>query len=379
MILDKTLLRRPALTSARSVGEARQRLVRPLVQPADSQVRYPAALTTQHALHLQRVAGNRALAPRLNPTRHPATLTIQRTITQDVNDALKDVAGEDLSKELILKKLTEKFGADLHQKTREPEFAKALLEAIRSKQGAKWQAATATTQAKKPRNPINDNAAAHWNVRHYTNKFYAVLGDEVSPGVYQVKDVEPPPFTELLSSITLATMTPSADRPADKVMGTYSAGAATSGHTTSKDWKNIGNVGDTFYGLFYDDKPATGVTPAFIKDAVYYAQWPASEFGDAWASADWLSYASMSQKPDPQLPDLKGYEGNIVDIIAQIYPLGLRSTSDEEIQRKQAFGQMTNFEVKKHGPMTVNEWKPVAETINTIKGWRITKDGKKSS
>lgn len=153
-------------------------------------MRHPGALSPQHVLQLQRLAGNRTRVPRLAPSGHPATLTIRRNITEDVN----------------------------------------------------------------------------------------------------------------------ATMTPGADRPADKVMATYSTGASTSGHTTGKDWKNIGNVGDTFYGLFYDDNPASGVAPSFIKAAVYYAQWPATEFGDAWASADRLSYASESQQPDRSFPTSRGWK-----------------------------------------------------------------------
>jgi hypothetical protein len=40
----------------------------------------------------------------------------------------------------------------------------------------------------------------------------------------------------------------------DTVTMTFTSGASKSGHTTGKDWKNIGNVGDTFYGLFYKKK-----------------------------------------------------------------------------------------------------------------------------
>jgi hypothetical protein len=147
---------------------------------------------------------------------------------------------------------------------------------------------------------------------------------------------------------------------------------------TAKDWKNIGNIGDTFYALFYDDKPATGQTPAFINDGVYYAEWPATDFGDAWTSADWLSYASMSQDENASVSSFAGREGNIVDIIGDIFPLGLKSPEDEEKQRTTAFSAMTNFEVKKHGPKEVKEWKPVTGTIATIKTWNVDKTGKKA-
>ena len=91
----------------------------------------------------------------------------------------------------------------------------------------------------------------------------------------------------------------------------FTSGAATSVYTTGVDWGHIGNVGDTFYGLFDQDEPATGVTPNFIRDAVYYATWPVSEFGTAWASADWLGTAASSQIEGAKAPEGKARQGKV--------------------------------------------------------------------
>jgi hypothetical protein len=194
---------------------------------------------------------------------------------------------------------------------------------------------------------------------------------------------------ELLSSITLSTMDRADPAPVEgyatgsKLLRTYSSGAASSGHTTGPDWQHIGNVGDTFFGLFYNGSPATGKVPNFIRDAVYYAEWPASEFGSAWASADWLATASQSQVEGAPTPGGKARQGELPDIIADIFPAAAtRGPGDErgddeatnETARKDAFGAMENFEVKKHGPMAIKEWLPQEKTVAEIKKWSV--DGK---
>ena len=296
-----------------------------------------------------------------------------------------------LSQETILKELEAWFGRDrarLHEASKTPAFAEGLLEQIRQKQSKTWIKATTIRQVPKAR--WKNQELQYWTARHYTSKCMVVLGQPApdADGVFKVERVEPPPFTELLSSITLATM----KRPAgatettkykagDKVMMTFTSGAATSGHTTGVDWKNIGNVGDTFYGLFYKNDPATGRTPNFIRDAVYYAKWPASEFGNAWASTDWLGTAAGSQTEGGKTPEGEARQGELSDIIADIYPAaatreigaGKETTRSD---RESAFDAMGNFEVKKHGPMRVNAWLPIGENIETIMKWRVdTKRG----
>jgi hypothetical protein len=316
---------------------------------------------------------------------------VRRRIRRLVGGALKDLKGSELSQEEILKRLQTAFGGKerLHTASRHPEFADVLLESIRTKQSTTWQKATEIHQAK-PSTWTNDELQ-HWSARHYTSKCRVILGTDLGGGKFTVQDVLPPPFMELLSSITLATMdrggsSSTAYKTGDSIMMSFSSGAATSGHTTGKDWKNIGNVGDTFYGLFYKNEPATGKTPAFIRDGVYYATWPVTEFGDSWTSSDWLASASKSQVENAEVPSGKARRGELSDIIADIFPeaatrdlsaRGGRELGNDRSQREDAFSSMENFEVKKHGPMKVKEWLPVPESIERIKGWKVnTNNGK---
>jgi hypothetical protein len=304
------------------------------------------------------------------------------TIRPLVKLALANLSGAELSKEVILERLTQSFGgqAPLHEATKSPEFSEALLEEIRSKQSSTWVKATEVHQAKTKRWE-SDKELQKWNVRHYSNKVTVVLGDEVGAGIFKVADVKPPPFTEVLSSITLATMPGSGGTPemmvykkGGEVMMANTSAASTSGHTTVKDWKNIGNVGDTFYGLFYEDEPATGVTPGFIKDAVYFARWSLSEFGPGWASADWLATADESQIVGGQTPGGKARKGELANIIAEIFPMAAKSESEvsgTESHRKAAFAVMDNFEIKKPGPMKIQKWLPIEDNVEKIKGWSV--------
>jgi hypothetical protein len=310
-----------------------------------------------------------------------------------VRRALAGLSGDKLSQATILERLKASFGGDearLHQATRRPEFAEALLEQVRTKQSKNWVKATEIHQVKPT--PWTSQELQRWNVRHYTSKLMVVLGPASDGGTFAVQDVEPPTFTELLSSITLATKAGRGDttgpepRQGDRVMMSFTSGAATSGHTTGVDWGHIGNVGDTFYGLFYGDEPATGVTPNFIRDAVYYATWPVSEFGTAWASTDWLGTAASSQIEGAKAPEGKARQGKLADVIADIFPAAAtrnfsatagQETPESRSERTGAFNAMPNFEVKKHGPMPVRRWLPVDANIQTIKKWHVdAKTGK---
>lgn len=301
------------------------------------------------------------------------------SIGQLVKAALADLSGAQLSKEVILERLTKAFGgtAQLHEATKSPELAEALLEEVRGRQSSTWIKATEIHQAK-PKAWASEKEQQKWNVRHYTNKVTVVLGEAVGPDIFRVADVKPPPFSELLSSITLATMQGTAKEADYKTGGELlmanTSAASTSGHTTVKDWKNIGNVGDTFYGLFYGDEPATGVIPPFIKDAVYFARWSLSEFGTGWASADWLATAAESQTEGAKTPGGTAWKGELANIITEIFPMAAKSETEVSgtgSQRKTAFNAMDNFEIKKHGPMKVAEWLPVKDNIDKIKGWSV--------
>lgn len=308
------------------------------------------------------------------------------SIDQRVRNALQEIPTEKLSKETIvsaLEKHFKDFKPGLNAATRDPLFSETLLEGIRHRQSEKW---IRETEPKKvaPKKWANDELQ-HWNVRHYTSKLNIVLGDDLGEGIFTVAGIEAPPFNEILSTVTLATMKPgggiqNAKRSGDRMLMTYTGGAASSGHTTSLDWANVGNVGDTFYGLFYKDKPATGITPPFITDAVYYAKWSAEAFGIGWASADWLGTAAHSREKNGPTPGGIARTGSLSDIIASIFPeattrdfsqTGEVETKESEERRKQAFSAMANFEIKKHGPMPVNAWIPVADNINKTRAWWV--------
>ncbi len=300
-----------------------------------------------------------------------------------VKDAIAKInpRNEELGKETITASLIEHFENKeiLHEATKKPEFSATLLEEIRKRQSKTWIEATKMHPVREVR--WTNEELQHWNVRHYTNKCMVVLGEDLGEGIFKVAEVEPPSFNEILSNITLATAPnpvnaegQNGKKTGDRMMMANSSGAATSGHTTVKDWGHIGNVGDTFFALYYKDESATGKIPNFITNALYYAKWSISEFGIGWASADWLATADKSQEEGSKTPSGKAREGELSDIIADIFPAA--ATRDfgekgEEIPeskkaRLDAFGSMENFEIKKHGPMTVRSWIPL-EGIKTIR------------
>ena len=149
-----------------------------------------------------------------------------------------------------------------------------------------------------------------------------------------------------------------------------------SGHTTGQDWNSIGNIGDTFYSLYYDGKLASinGI-PSFINNAKYFIEWTLDEFEECWASGDWLgketqpiSYsgnaqnvvlASLINKIDLQHKLLNDSEQKADDeLIAQITnilknPTILTSPITEETDitkiPKPYLNFSSNFEIKKHG------------------------------
>lgn len=301
---------------------------------------------------------------------------------------------DELDKDKIMLNLKREFKyypGGLVALTRESEFAETLLEGIRTKQSSNWQTKTAIESV--PNVEWTNDELKYWNVRHYTNKVMVTLGKDLGQGYFKVEAVAPPSFTEILSTATLTAMfgsggssESSSYSTGDRMMLANASGAANSGHTTSTDWVNIGNVGDTFYGLFYQDDPATGLVPGFIRDATYYAKWSVTDFGVGWASADWLSAAGDSRKEEGKTPVGKARGGELSDIIADIYPTAISRESTEgegkesvgdKSERRQKFAAMTNFEVKKHGPMTVGEWIKVTENVNKLSNYVVdTNKGK---
>jgi len=336
-------------------------------------------------------AGTSTRAPKLNfPTPEQFLDQLSNVgkpgIALRVKHALDEVPTEKLSKDTILVALDKHFKdykPGLQAATRDPVFSETLLECIRNRQSQKWIRATAL-QKVLPQQWVNQELQ-HWNVRHYTSKLTIELGDDLGEGIFTVRGIEAPPFNEIISTVTLATMkagggVQNAKRGGDKMLLTYTGGAASSGHTTGLDWANVGNVGDTFYGLFYKNQPATGITPPFITDAVYYATWSVEDFGVGWASADWLGKAAHSQEKEGETPGGVARTGQLSDVIASIFPeaatrdfsqTGDVEGAESEEQRHQAFAEMSNFEIKKHGPLPVNAWIPIEANIAKARGWWV--------
>lgn len=121
----------------------------------------------------------------------------------------------------------------------------------------------------------------------------------------------------------------------------------TSGHTNFTDWCHIGNIGDTFYSLFFDGKPATGITPNFISNATCYIEWTLEKFEDCWASPDWLSGIY-----EP------AFSGNCKDVIiasllnANPKPVQRNAIIKEIVAPSRILKNYTNYEIKKHGSLT---------------------------
>ncbi|MGK7925477.1 MAG: DUF4157 domain-containing protein [Spirulina sp.] len=315
-----------------------------------------------------------------------AIAIMTKRITTGVQNALNPAIGQ-LNKEVILENLRAEFKdypGGLVAVTRAAKFAEELLEGIRRKQSPTWEEATRIREV--PHVEWQNDELKHWNVRHYTNKVRVKLGQHLGQGYFLVDGIEPPPFKEILSTATLSAQSGQGGqqpirptyKPGQKVMLSNSTSASKSGHTTSTDWVNIGNVGDTFYGLFYNDDPATGITPSFIRDATYCAIWGVEDFGVGWASSDWLGTAQQSQMKGGKTPEGEARSGELSDIIADIYPMATSRKSEdgeeskgEKKARQSAFAAMTNFEVKKHGPMKVTQWIPKQENLDKLKNYTV--------
>lgn len=136
----------------------------------------------------------------------------------------------------------------------------------------------------------------------------------------------------------------------------------TSGHTTQRDWNIIGNVGDTFYCLYYKGGSATGKTPNFISDAYkYYIEWSIEEFGNCWASSDYLSFTQkiINSFKEKKFFPIQSYSGDIKDVIMAcifsetkaIMPWLPRLDNPAEYLKA-----YDNFEIKKHGSMKFNNY-----------------------
>lgn len=307
-----------------------------------------------------------------------AGLTIPQRVARAMSLLGKDA---ETTEEAVMAALVKEWDdrpEDLVAPSKTPEFAEALLEAIRGRQAPKWVDATRIKPASErfalPGDP------ARWTVRHYTNKATVTLGPPPAEGGPRpVVAVDPPPFDELLSMVTLSAIALAGrerfplDLREDQRLHT-NASSKKSGHTSGLDWKNIGNVGDTFYALFYDGESATGTVPAFITDALYYVEWSLAEFGEGWASSDWLATAAESRKEGGKVPSGEAVGGNLARVVA--HQLGLKGVQAkvlggdrEGVKRTAATrfgGAFENFEVKKHGSLRFERARWVAANAGKI-------------
>ena len=58
------------------------------------------------------------------------------------------------------------------------------------------------------------------------------------------------------------------------------------GNTNGEDWTKFGNVGNTFYALYCENKPI--VPKYFLKQYKYYAEFLLKDINDLWISNDWI-------------------------------------------------------------------------------------------
>ncbi len=256
--------------------------------------------------------------------------TLEATLEQtwDTNDDKKEV---------VLAALEKTYGSDLIAATKDRAVVKAILKFINARQTTTWQEGTRVEPpGSKDVGKLED--AENWTLRHYTDKYRWDAEN---------RQVKPPSFKEILSSLTLAAMA----RGEEESSGGSEKGkkgAGKSGHTSKYDWDIIGNVGDTFYGLFYKGKLA-GQHQTFLDDAQWYAEWKITDCTEIWASSDWLTTA----KKKGAAPRGPAYEGKPEDVVsAFLGRFGRRG--DESSQRKIFEGGFDNFEVKLHGPLALS-------------------------
>ena len=138
-----------------------------------------------------------------------------------------------------------------------------------------------------------------------------------------------------------------------------------SGHTTLKDWSSIGNVGDTFYSLFFEGKSATGKTPAFIEKATYYIEWPIDKFISCWASSDWLSLIQNNDEPSYSGPSKNVILGSLLRK-NKIQGVDITPAEYRFYNPTNFLKDYSNFEIKKHGSMDFDTYYAKDDSGNWI-------------
>ncbi|QKQ77792.1 DUF4157 domain-containing protein [Nostoc sp. TCL240-02] len=277
------------------------------------------------------------------------SVVIQRQYEEQVpqlNEELKkEWVTKDDKKEAILSAIKTVFPDNTIDATKDPAVAKAVLAFVNSQQEQTWIDGTERKPpGKKDMGKLGD--ADNWTLRHYTDKYQ---WDETE------KEVKPPSYKEILSALTLAAMAKKNEESTS--VEKSKVGASKSGHTSKIDWDMIGNVGDTFFALFYKGQLA-GTKQTFLNQAQWYAEWKITDVSEIWASSDWLGKA----KTKGETPRGVAYEGNPEDVISAFLEMGGRR-GDDNSKRSRFESNYDNFEVKVHGSLNL-----ASSSVNTE--WR---------
>ncbi len=290
------------------------------------------------------------------------SVVIQRQYEEQVPQLQEELKNQweknEDKKEAILSAIKIVFQDNTINATKDPAVAKAVLGFVNSQQKQTW---IDGTKRKPPgKNDIGKlKDAENWTLRHYTDKYQ---WDETK------KEVKPPSYKEILSALTLAAMAKekeASESDESTSVEKGKVGASKSGHTSKIDWDVIGNVGDTFFALFYKGQLA-GQSQTFLKQAQWYAEWKIGDVSEIWASSDWLGKAKTTE----ETPRGEAYEGNPADVVSAF--LGMFGRLGEDNGKRKIFeSKYDNFEVKVHGSLKLasssvsTEWMRVATAPQT--------------
>ena len=248
-------------------------------------------------------------------------ITSQAKITRNPNNLYSDLTN-------FFNKLRIVYTANqILRSTESPELCEELFKKLTSKQITITNARDTVEVAKLDRDILD-----RYTIRHYTSS---------DPSNWSEKKVK--------SNLTLTVENIFKE---ESILGR----TTTSGHTNFKDWCEFGNVGDTFYCLFYDNEPVTRAE--FLKHCTYYIEWSLDEFTDCWASTDWLN---------PTAEQLNPTSGSIINILLSYFSKDAKTYFKNY---KLFFSKYINFEIKKHGSMEFDNYYAKEEGTDTWKHYK---------
>lgn len=201
----------------------------------------------------------------------------------------------------IIRDLNQKqYLSGIHDKDKDKEKKRNFYNSIR------------ITPPKKDLAPIQTTDPAH-QIDNWTIRFYS-----------RTKE-----FSEIKSNLQL----------------TLESSKINSGHTNGEDWTKFGNVGNTFYCLYFQNRPV--VIKDFLAPCKYYAEFPLREIDDLWISNDWIS---MTIETRPV------YRGNGIAIFNYLTTSEGRKMLKNEMLKRNIATQWPTLEVKIPHSMEVIEW-----------------------